>query len=113
MLVGRERAPRFGSDVLRFGTAVLLVLALNVVQVFIVPRRLSVAAFGEYRVFLLYIGYLGVLHLGLIDGAFLRSEPTVSTTSAIQIKPKPIHRPSGIGSWATRTPHAICSAGFK
>lgn len=72
MLVSRERAPRFGSDVLRFGTAVLLVLALNVVQVFIVPRRLSVAAFGEYRVFLLYIGYLGVLHLGLVDGAFLR-----------------------------------------
>jgi hypothetical protein len=68
----RDRAPGFGSDVVRFGAAILLVLALNVVQVFIVPRRLSVEAFGEYRVFLLYIGYLGVLHLGLVDGAFLR-----------------------------------------
>ncbi len=68
----RDSAPGFGSDVIRFGTAILLVLALNVVQVFIVPRRLGVEAFGEYRVFLLYIGYLGVLHLGLVDGAFLR-----------------------------------------
>ena len=42
----RARAPRFGSDVLRFGTAIVLALALNVVQVFIVPRRLSVEAVG-------------------------------------------------------------------
>lgn len=68
----RDQAPGFGSDVVRFGTAILFVLALNVVQVFIVPRRLGIEAFGEYRVFLLYIGYLGVLHLGLVDGAFLR-----------------------------------------
>ena len=67
-----ERVPRFGADVLRFGTAVLLVVALNAVPVFIVPRRLSVEAFGEFRVFLLYIGYLGVLHFGVVDGAFLR-----------------------------------------
>jgi O-antigen/teichoic acid export membrane protein len=64
--------PRFGSDILRFGSAVVLALALSVVQVFIVPRRLSVEAYGEFRVFLLYIGYLGVFHLGLVDGAFLR-----------------------------------------
>jgi O-antigen/teichoic acid export membrane protein len=67
-----ERVPRFGSDVLRFGTAVLFVLVLSVVPVFVVPRRLSVEAFGEFRVFLLYIGYLGVLHFGVVDGAFLR-----------------------------------------
>jgi O-antigen/teichoic acid export membrane protein len=70
--VGRDGAPRFGSDVLHFGGAVLLVLVLNIAQVFIVPRRLSVEAYGEYRVFLLYVGYLGVLHLGVVDGAFLR-----------------------------------------
>src|SRR5262249_59300503 len=64
--------PRFGSDIVRFGSAVVLALALSVVQVFIVPRRLSVAEYGEFRVFLLYIGYLGVFHLGLVDGAFLR-----------------------------------------
>jgi O-antigen/teichoic acid export membrane protein len=71
-LVERDRAPRFGTDVLHFGGAVLIALALNVVQVFIVPRRLSVGAFGAYRVFLLYVGYLGALHLGIVDGAFLR-----------------------------------------
>jgi O-antigen/teichoic acid export membrane protein len=71
-LDGRQPAPRFGSDVLRFGSAVAFALLLNVAQVFIVPRRLSVEAYGEFRVFLLYIGYFGVFHLGLVDGAFLR-----------------------------------------
>jgi O-antigen/teichoic acid export membrane protein len=66
------RAPQFGSDVVRFGSAVLAVLVLSVVQVFIVPRRLTVEDFGAFRVFLLYIGYLGLLHFGVVDGAFLR-----------------------------------------
>ncbi|MGH7618226.1 MAG: hypothetical protein ACREPM_13450 [Gemmatimonadaceae bacterium] len=70
--MGQARSPRFGSDVVRFGAAIVLVLVLNVVPVFVVPRRLSVEAYGEFRVFLLYIGYLGVLHFGIVDGAFLR-----------------------------------------
>jgi hypothetical protein len=47
-------------------------VALGVVQLFVIPRRLDVAAFGAWRVFLVYAGYLGALHLGLADGAFLR-----------------------------------------
>ncbi len=43
----------------------------------------------------------------------LRSEPTVSTTNATQINPKPIQRPTGMGSWPTTTPHTICNAGFR
>lgn len=61
-----------GVDVARYGSAVLLAAAFSAVQVFVVPRRLDVATFGEYRLFLVYVGYLGALHLGLADGAFLR-----------------------------------------
>ena len=61
-----------GRDAVRFGTAVAAAVALGVVQLFVIPRRLDVAAFGAWRVFLVYAGYLGALHLGLADGAFLR-----------------------------------------
>ena len=61
-----------GRDVARFGSAVAVGTALGVVQVFLIPRRLDVAAFGAWRVFLVYVAYAGVLHVGVADGAFLR-----------------------------------------
>jgi O-antigen/teichoic acid export membrane protein len=61
-----------GADLARFGTGILLASAFGVVQVFVIPRRLDVVTYGEYRLFLLYVAYLGLLHFGLADGAFLR-----------------------------------------
>ena len=66
------RDSTLGGDILRYGAAIALALGFSVVQVFVIPRRMSVETYGEYRVFLLYIGYLGLLHFGLVDGAFLR-----------------------------------------
>jgi len=43
----------------------------GVVLTFFVPRFLSVDDFGVWRTFLLYAGYAGLLHLGLVDGALL------------------------------------------
>lgn len=64
--------PTPGRDVVHFGLATALVAALGILQVFVVPRRLDVVTFGQYRVFLLYVTYLGALGLGVPDGAFLR-----------------------------------------
>ena len=61
-----------GRDIARFGTAITLTVALGAVQVFVLPRRLDLATYGEYRLFLVYVAYFGVLHLGLADGAFVR-----------------------------------------
>jgi O-antigen/teichoic acid export membrane protein len=61
-----------GRDIVRFGTAVTLVVALGAVQVFVIPRRLELSTYGEYRLFLVYVGYIGVLHFGFADGAFVR-----------------------------------------
>ncbi|HEV8411220.1 MAG TPA: hypothetical protein VGQ30_11980, partial [Gemmatimonadaceae bacterium] len=63
---------QLGRDILRFGTAIAITVALGAVQVFVVPRRLDVETFGEYRIFLVYFPYFGLLHFGLADGAFLR-----------------------------------------
>jgi O-antigen/teichoic acid export membrane protein len=56
----------------RFGAAVGMALALGVVQVFVLPKRLDVETYGAYRIFLVYVAYLGALHVGVADGAFVR-----------------------------------------
>lgn len=68
----RDAASDAARDVGRYGAAVALAAALGIVQVLVIPRRLDVTTFGAWRVFLVYAAYLGALHLGLADGAFLR-----------------------------------------
>ena len=63
---------QLGRDIFRFGTAIAITVALGAVQVFVIPHRLDVQTFGEYRIFLVYFPYFGLLHFGLADGAFLR-----------------------------------------
>jgi O-antigen/teichoic acid export membrane protein len=49
----------------------LISACCGVILTFCVPKFLSVDDFGIWRAFLLYAGYAGLLHLGLIDGALL------------------------------------------
>jgi O-antigen/teichoic acid export membrane protein len=51
--------------------ASLLSAVFGIVQTFWIPRLLPVDAYGYWRMFLLYMGYAGLLHLGLVDGALL------------------------------------------
>jgi O-antigen/teichoic acid export membrane protein len=44
---------------------------VGVIQMFWIPKILSVSDFGYWRAFLLYAGYAGMLHLGLVDGALI------------------------------------------
>jgi O-antigen/teichoic acid export membrane protein len=67
-----DRTAALGKDLARFGTAITIAIGLGAIQVLVVPRELDVTAYGEYRVFLVYASYLGALHLGLADGAFVR-----------------------------------------
>jgi O-antigen/teichoic acid export membrane protein len=72
MTHGAAASSTVGRDVLRYGAAVAVAVALGAVQVFVLPRRLDLATYGEYRFFLIYYGYIGILHFGLADGAFVR-----------------------------------------
>jgi O-antigen/teichoic acid export membrane protein len=59
-------------DAVSYGTASLLFLAINAVCAFLVPRIVSVESYGIFKLFLLYGGYVGVLHFGSLDGALVR-----------------------------------------
>ena len=50
----------------------LLSLAISFIMGFLLPRYLDEYQYAYKQVFALYIGYLGVLHFGLLDGIMLR-----------------------------------------
>lgn len=62
----------FARHLLVFSFANLLSLVCNGVLTFLLPRWLSIESYGYYRLFVLYAGFTGVLHCGLLDGALIR-----------------------------------------
>lgn len=44
----------------------------SVITSFILPKYLSIESYGYYKVFQLYVNYLGIAHLGYIDGIYLK-----------------------------------------
>jgi len=62
---------RVGRNVGTMIAASLLSAVLGVIQIFWIPKVLSVSDYGYWRAFLLYTGYAGMLHLGLTDGALI------------------------------------------
>jgi O-antigen/teichoic acid export membrane protein len=55
-----------------FGTASIVFLLLNAACAFLVPKLVNVETYGIFKLFLLYGGYVGALHLGSLDGALVR-----------------------------------------
>jgi O-antigen/teichoic acid export membrane protein len=63
---------RFGTDVLVYSWGNALLLVFGFIQLLIIPRYLSVEDFGYWQLFILYASYVGILHLGFIDGIHVR-----------------------------------------
>jgi O-antigen/teichoic acid export membrane protein len=68
----RSRQASFARHVLIFSFANLVSLVCNGFLSFLLPRWLSMEHYGYYRLFILYGGFSGILHLGLSDGALIR-----------------------------------------
>lgn len=59
-------------DIATLGGGTLLAAAFNFLLIFLIPRLVSVENYGYWRLFALYAGYAGFLHLGLADGVLLK-----------------------------------------
>jgi O-antigen/teichoic acid export membrane protein len=68
----RTSKAAFAGHLVIFGVANLAALAANGVLTFLLPRLLTVENYGLYRIFILYGGFTGIFHLGLLDGALIR-----------------------------------------
>ncbi|MEW6053104.1 MAG: oligosaccharide flippase family protein [Nitrospirota bacterium] len=62
----------FVNDLSIVGTANIGVFIIGLVQGLIVPKILTVEDYGYWKLFLLYTGFSGLLHLGFTDGIYLQ-----------------------------------------
>lgn len=69
---GDLKASAVVADVATLGSGTLMAAAVNVAVVFVLPKLLTIEAYGYWRLFSLYAAYVGFLHLGFADGALLR-----------------------------------------
>jgi len=60
------------SSILKVVISNIVMLISNIVLGLVLPIYLTVADYGEYRLFLFYVGYIGVLHFGFIDTIYLK-----------------------------------------
>ncbi|MCL0037049.1 lipopolysaccharide biosynthesis protein [Dehalococcoidia bacterium] len=63
---------RFGGDVLVYAAGQGLLLFFGFIQLLIIPKYLSIEDFGYWQLFVLYASYVGMLHLGFVDGILVR-----------------------------------------
>lgn len=68
----RVQGRGFLRDLTIYAFANLLFLGVSAVTTFLLPKLLSVSDYGWYRLFVLYAGFTGILHCGLLDGALVR-----------------------------------------
>ncbi|PFO93196.1 capsular biosynthesis protein [Bacillus cereus] len=59
-------------NILRVVFSNVIMLVSNIVLGLFLPMYLSVKVYGEYRLFLFYLGYIGLLHFGFIDAMYLK-----------------------------------------
>ena len=66
------RINAFRKDVLIYTSGSALIILFSLIQSFIIPKYLSVQDYGYWQFFLLYGGYVGILHFGFLDGVLVR-----------------------------------------
>ena len=69
---GNFQLKAFSSDVLIFSFGQVVLLIFGLIQSLIIPKYLSTDDYGYWQLFLLCTTYVGILHLGFLDGILVR-----------------------------------------
>ena len=62
----------FSGDLLRVVSSNMLALLVGLVNGFLVPGFLGIDEYALYKTFGLYVGYVGILHFGFVDGIYIK-----------------------------------------
>jgi O-antigen/teichoic acid export membrane protein len=60
------------KNILRVALSNTIMLGSNIIISLILPMFISVKDYGEYRLYLFYLAYIGILHFGFIDAMYLK-----------------------------------------
>lgn len=63
---------KLGRGIIEVLYANVLNLIIAVINGFLLPKYLTVEAYADLKTFLLYMSYIGILHLGYIDGIYIK-----------------------------------------
>ena len=63
---------KFATNVILSITAQIISLAVSFILTLIVPKFIDEFQYAYWQMYVLYVGYVGVLHFGLLDGLVLR-----------------------------------------
>ena len=63
---------KFAKNVVYSISAQIISLAVSFVLTLVVPRFIDEFQYAYWQIYVLYVGYVGVLHFGLLDGLVLR-----------------------------------------
>ena len=63
---------KFAANVVLSITAQIISMAVSFILTLIVPRFIDEYQYAYWQIYVLYVGYVGVLHFGLLDGLVLR-----------------------------------------
>ncbi|MDE6550686.1 MAG: hypothetical protein K2M44_04230 [Clostridia bacterium] len=68
----RITTKKFATNVIVSITAQIISLAVSVILNLVVPKIIDEYQYAYWQVYVLYAGYVGILHFGLLDGLVLR-----------------------------------------
>jgi O-antigen/teichoic acid export membrane protein len=81
----------FSRDIIIYSAGQALLFIISAIQGLLIPKFLSVTDYGYFQAFLLYVNYIALLHLGFIDGAYVRWAKKAETLVKTELKPSFIY----------------------
>lgn len=60
------------EDIIKVSSSNLIRLVIGIVSGLLVPKFLGIENYAIYKTFGLYVGYVGILHFGFVDGLYIK-----------------------------------------
>lgn len=63
---------KFATNIILSLTAQIISVAISFITTLVVPKFIDEIQYANWQTYILYVGYVGILHFGLLDGLVLR-----------------------------------------
>ena len=63
---------KFATNIILSLTAQIISVAISFITTLVVPKFIDEIQYANWQTYVLYVGYVGILHFGLLDGLVLR-----------------------------------------